>query len=255
MGPVNKKLLALREEFQEKIDQWHLERKGRVIDPVEYKGFLQDIGYLLPEPDSVAISTTKVDDEIAQLAGPQLVVPVMNARYALNAANARWGSLYDAFYGTDIIPESPGKEKGTSYNPARGELVVARVAEVLDNIVPLAQGSHSDVVAYGIGTSDDGQRQLRAILQEGGNTPLADPQQFIGFVGEPEPSSILLVHNGLHLDILIDPSHPVGAVHPAGVKDVEIESAMTTIQDCEDSVAAVDAEDKCVVYGLSLIHI
>ena len=249
LGPVNKKLLALREEFQEKIDQWHLERKGRVIDPVEYKGFLQDIGYLLPEPDSVAISTTKVDDEIAQLAGPQLVVPVMNARYALTAANARWGSLYDAFYGTDIIPESPGKEKGTSYNPARGELVVARVAEVLDDIVPLAQGSHSDVVAYGIGTSDDGQRQLRAILQEGGNTPLANPQQFIGFVGEPEPSSILLAHNGLHLDILIDPSHPVGAVHPAGVKDVEIESAITTIQDCEDSVAAVDAEDKCVVYG------
>ena len=249
LGPVNKKLLAVRDELQQQIDRWHLERKGRSVDAVEYKAFLQDIGYLLPEPDSVTITTTKVDAEIATIAGPQLVVPVMNARYALNAANARWGSLYDAFYGTDIIPESPGREKGSSYNPARGELVVARVAEVLDAMVPLAQGSHSDVVTYGIGAGEDGSRQLRAILQDGGNTPLADPEQFVGFVGEPEPTSILLGHNGLHLDILIDPNHPVGAVHPAGVKDVEIESAITTIQDCEDSVAAVDAEDKCIVYG------
>tara|TARA_B100001057_G_scaffold500976_1_gene619392 strand:+ start:2003 stop:4207 length:2205 start_codon:yes stop_codon:yes gene_type:complete len=249
LGPVNKKLLAVRDELQQQIDRWHLERKGRSVDAVEYKAFLQDIGYLLPEPDSVTITTTKVDAEIATIAGPQLVVPVMNARYALNAANARWGSLYDAFYGTDIIPESPGREKGSSYNPARGELVVARVAEVLDAMVPLAQGSHSDVVTYGIGAGEDGSRQLRAILQDGGNTPLADPEQFVGFVGEPEPTSILLEHNGLHLDILIDPNHPVGAVHPAGVKDVEIESAITTIQDCEDSVAAVDAEDKCIVYG------
>jgi len=249
LGPVNKKVLAVRDELQQQIDRWHLERKGRSVDAVEYKAFLQDIGYLLPEPDSVTITTTKVDAEIATIAGPQLVVPVMNARYALNAANARWGSLYDAFYGTDIIPESPGREKGSSYNPARGELVVARVAEVLDAMVPLAQGSHSDVVTYGIGAGEDGSRQLRAILQDGGNTPLADPEQFVGFVGEPEPTSILLEHNGLHLDILIDPNHPVGAVHPAGVKDVEIESAITTIQDCEDSVAAVDAEDKCIVYG------
>ena len=249
LGPVNKKLLSVRDELQQQIDRWHLERKGRSVDAVEYKAFLQDIGYLLPEPDSVTITTTKVDAEIATIAGPQLVVPVMNARYALNAANARWGSLYDAFYGTDIIPESPGREKGSSYNPARGELVVARVAEVLDAMVPLAQGSHSDVVTYGIGAGEDGSRQLRAILQDGGNTPLADPEQFVGFVGEPEPTSILLEHNGLHLDILIDPNHPVGAVHPAGVKDVEIESAITTIQDCEDSVAAVDAEDKCIVYG------
>lgn len=249
LGPVNKKLLAVRDELQQQIDRWHLERKGRSVDAAEYKAFLQDIGYLLPEPDSVTITTTKVDAEIATIAGPQLVVPVMNARYALNAANARWGSLYDAFYGTDIIPESPGREKGSSYNPARGELVVARVAEVLDAMVPLAQGSHSDVVTYGIGAGEDGSRQLRAILQDGGNTPLADPEQFVGFVGEPEPTSILLEHNGLHLDILIDPNHPVGAVHPAGVKDVEIESAITTIQDCEDSVAAVDAEDKCIVYG------
>ena len=170
--------------------------QGQAIDAGEYKSVpVRHWLPALPEPDSVTITTTKVDDEIAKIAGPQLVVPVMNARYALNAANARWGSLYDAFYGTDIIPESPGKGKGTSYNPARGELVVARVAEVLDAMVPLAQGSHSDVVAYGIGASDDGQRQLRAILQDGGNTPLADPKQFVGFVGEPEPSSILLVHN------------------------------------------------------------
>ena len=249
LGPVNKKLLALRDEFQSQLDEWHLQRKGQVIDAVEYKAFLQDIGYLLPEPESVTITTKNVDAEIASIAGPQLVVPVMNARYALNAANARWGSLYDAFYGTDIIPETPGKEKGSSYNPARGELVVARVAEVLDEMVPLANGSHSDVVAYGIGEDSNGQHQLRMILQDGGNIALADPEQFVGFVGESEPSSILLQHNGLHLDILIDPEHPVGAVHPAGVKDVEIESAITTIQDCEDSVAAVDAEDKCVVYG------
>jgi malate synthase len=249
LGPVNKKLLALRDEFQAQIDAWHLERKGKTLDEVEYKAFLQEIGYLLPEPDAVTITTKNVDAEIATIAGPQLVVPVMNARYALNAANARWGSLYDAFYGTDIIPESPGKEKGSSYNPARGELVVARVAQVLDEMVPLAHGSHSDVAAYGIGESEGGHRQLRAILQDGGNTTLANPEQFVGFVGEPEPSSILLQHNGLHLDILIDANHPVGAVHPAGVKDVDIESAITTIQDCEDSVAAVDAEDKCVVYG------
>ena len=242
-------MLALRDEFQQQVDEWHLQRKGQAIDAAEYKTFLQDIGYLLPEPDAVTITTKNVDAEIASIAGPQLVVPVMNARYALNAANARWGSLYDAFYGTDIIPETPGKEKGSSYNPARGELVVARVAQVLDEMVPLANGSHSDVVAYGIGESSDGQRQLRMVLQDGGNTALAQPEQFVGFVGESEPSSILLQHNGLHLDILIDPEHPVGAVHPAGVKDVEIESAITTIQDCEDSVAAVDAQDKCVVYG------
>ena len=249
LGPVNKKLLALRDEFQAQLDAWHLERKGKTLDEIEYKAFLQEIGYLLPEPDAVTITTKNVDAEIATIAGPQLVVPVMNARYALNAANARWGSLYDAFYGTDIIPESPGKEKGSSYNPARGELVVARVAQVLDEMVPLAHGSHNDVAAYGIGESEGGHRQLRTILQDGGNTTLANPEQFVGFVGEPEPSSILLQHNGLHLDILIDANHPVGAVHPAGVKDVDIESAITTIQDCEDSVAAVDAEDKCVVYG------
>ena len=249
LGPVNKQLLKVRDEMQEKLDAWHLARKGQVFDEAEYKEFLQAIGYLLPEPEGVKIDVANVDVEIASIAGPQLVVPVMNARYALNAANARWGSLYDAFYGTDIIPETPGNEKGKSYNPARGELVVAKVAEVLDQLVPLQGASHSDVSAYGIGADAQGIRHLRCILADGGNTALVDPNQFIGFINEENPSSLLLAHNGLHLDILIDANDPVGAVHPAGVKDVAIESAITTIQDCEDSVAAVDAEDKCVVYG------
>jgi malate synthase len=247
--PVNRALLARREELQRQIDEWHLARKGQQIDPAEYTAFLKEIGYLLDEPAPFTVTTKNVDAEIARIAGPQLVVPVMNARFSLNAANARWGSLYDAFYGTDVIPESPGREKGTSYNPARGELVVAKAAEFLDATVPLEGASHTDVVAYGIGADGNGVRQLRAVLDNGGNTGLADPGQFVGFVDEDDPSSILLVHNGLHVDILIDRDHPVGAVHPAGVKDVVLESAVTTIQDCEDSVAAVDAEDKCVVYG------
>jgi len=248
LGPVNRELLAVRERMQKQVDDWHLARKGAQIDEAQYKAFLQSIGYLLPEPDDFSINVSNVDAEIATLSGPQLVVPVMNARYALNAANARWGSLYDAFYGTDIIPEEPGREKGSSYNPARGELVVARVAQVLDEVTPLAHGSHGDVVSYGIGMDASGVAHLRCILSDGGNTALKDESQFVGFVGE-EPSSILLQHNGLHLDILIDREDPVGAVNPAGVKDVMAESALTTIQDCEDSVAAVDAEDKCVVYG------
>jgi malate synthase len=246
--PKNRALLARRDDLQARIDAWHLQRRGRALDPTEYKVFLQEIGYLLPEPEAFTITTANVDDEIARIAGPQLVVPVMNARYALNAANARWGSLYDALYGTDILPEEPGREKGRSYNPARGELVVARAAQFLDDAVPLAGASHRDVVAYGIGEGDGG-RQLRAILDDGGNTGLADPDQFVGFVGEHDPSVVLLRNNGLHVEIQIDPRHPVGAVHPAGVKDVVLESAITTIQDCEDSVAAVDAADKCVVYG------
>ena len=246
--PKNRALLARRDEIQELIDAWHLERKGKSIDAAEYKAFLEKIGYLLPEPADFSIATDNVDDEIARIAGPQLVVPVMNARYALNAANARWGSLYDALYGTDILPEEPGREKGTSYNPARGELVVGRAAQFLDETVPLDGASHADVVAYGIG-SGNGGHQLRAILANGSNTGLADPDQFAGFVGEDDPSAVLLKNNGLHVEIQIDRSHPVGAAHAAGVKDVVLEAAVTTIQDCEDSVAAVDAADKCVVYG------
>ena len=248
LGPRNRALLARRDELQATIDAWHLARKGQALDPAEYKAFLQEIGYLLPEPEPFTISTTNVDEEIARVAGPQLVVPVMNARFALNAANARWGSLYDAFYGTDIIAEEPGREKGTSYNPARGELVVALAAKFLDDTTPLDGASHADVVAYGIG-GGAGDRQLRAVLADGGNTGLVDPGQFAGFVDEEDPNIILLKNNGLYLEIQIDRNDPVGAAHPAGVKDVVLEAALTTIQDCEDSVAAVDAEDKCLVYG------
>ncbi len=252
LGPRNRALLEKRETLQAQIDQWHLERQGRLLDAAEYKAFLQEIGYLVPPPSDFTIETKNVDPEIATLAGPQLVVPVMNARYALNAANARWGSLYDALYGTDVLPEAPGREKSNSYNPARGEVVIERAAEFLDEAVPLDGASHKDVRLYGIGVGAGGN-QLRAVLADGGNTGLKEPTQFRGHVGEGagngEPSVVLLRRNGLHIEIQIDPSHAVGAAHPAGVKDVVLESAVTTIQDCEDSVAAVDAEDKCLVYG------
>jgi malate synthase len=246
--PKNKALLAKRDELQAQVDAWHQDRAGQGIDAAEYKAFLTEIGYLVPEPPAFKISTSNVDDEIARIAGPQLVVPVMNARYALNAANARWGSLYDAFYGTDILPESPGREKGSSYNPARGELVVAEAAKVLDDVTPLASGSHADAAGYLLG--DGATPELRVLLADGGNTGLKAPAQFVGYrASDNELTNVLLQHNGLHLDIQIDRDHPVGSAHAAGVKDVLMESAMTTIQDCEDSVAAVDAEDKCVVYG------
>ena len=248
LTPKNRALLAKREELQAKIDAWHLARRGQVHDAAEYKEFLYEIGYLVREGGDFEIATANVDAEIATIAGPQLVVPVMNARFALNAANARWGSLYDALYGTDIIPESPGREKGSSYNPARGELVIAQAAERLDAIAPLDGASHADVTAYEI-TGTDGNYGLRAQV-DGGWKTLAEPAQFAGFSGAApgEPASVLLRHNGLHLEIQIDRKHDVGAAHAAGVKDVLLESAVTTIQDCEDSVAAVDAEDKTAVY-------
>ena len=248
LTPKNRALLATRDALQEKIDAWHLARKGRAHDPDAYKAFLTEIGYIVPEGGDFEIETANVDPEIASLAGPQLVVPVMNARYALNAANARWGSLYDAFYGTDIIDETPGREKGDSYNPARGELVVHRTAQVLDEIVPLAAGSHADVSSYRVDASK-GSSALGITLSSGDRTGLADPSQFAGFAGDGEPSVVLLRHNDLHIEIQIDRNHDVGAAHPAGVKDVVFESALTVIQDCEDSVAAVDAEDKTLVYG------
>jgi len=248
--PGNQILLEQRDTLQRRIDEYHLARRGQPLDAAEYKAFLQEIGYLVPEPAPFTITTGNIDDEIARIAGPQLVVPLMNARYALNAANARWGSLYDAFYGTDVLPEEPGREKGSSYNPARGELVIARAAAFLDQTVPLDGASHGDVRAYVLGDADGGgARQLRVILENGGNTGLADPAQFAGYQGDDPLTSVLLTHNGLHIDIQIDPTDPVGRDHPAGVKDVVLESAITTIQDCEDSVAAVDAEDKCLVYG------
>ena len=248
LTPRNRALLAKRDELQAKIDAWHLERRGQRHDPESYKAFLAEIGYLVPEGDDFEITTANVDAEIANTAGPQLVVPVMNARFALNAANARWGSLYDAFYGTDIISESPGREKGTSYNPARGELVIERAAQELDAVVPLDGASHAEVTGYEI-VADGGGYALRGTTKAGTAT-LADAGQFVGFVGEGagEPAAVLLRHNGLHVEIQIDRTHNVGAAHPAGVKDVVLESAITTIQDCEDSVAAVDAEDKTLVY-------
>ena len=248
LGPRNRALLDKREALQAQIDRWHLQRKGQPLDALAYKAFLQEIGYLAPPPPDFTIETADVDPEIATLAGPQLVVPVMNARYALNAANARWGSLYDALYGTDVLPETPGREKGDSYNPARGEVVVERAAEFLDEAVPLDGASHQDVSLYAVGAGAEGN-QLRAVLADGGNTGLAAPSQFCGHAGEATaPSALLLRNNGLHIEIQIDPAHPVGAAHAAGVKDILLESAVTTIQDCEDSVAAVDAEDKCLVY-------
>ncbi len=248
LTPKNRALLSRRDELQAKIDAWHRERRGQRHDPAAYKAFLSEIGYLVPEGGPFEIATANVDDEIAHTAGPQLVVPVMNARFALNAANARWGSLYDAFYGTDIIPESPGREKGTSYNPARGERVIERAARELDAVVPLDGASHGDATAYQVVDDADG-RDLR-VATHGSEVGLADPAQFVGFAGDApgEPSAVVLRHNGLHIEIQIDRTHDVGAAHPAGVKDVLLESAVTTIQDCEDSVAAVDAEDKTLVY-------
>ena len=248
LTPTNRKLLAKRDALQAQIDAWHLQRRGKIHDPAAYKAFLSDIGYLTSEGGDFEIATANVDAEIATTAGPQLVVPVMNARFALNAANARWGSLYDALYGTDIIAESPGREKGGSYNPARGELVIERAAKELDAIVPLVGASHADVTAYEVVAANDGFG-LRAATGETATT-LRQPSQFAGFTGDApgEPSAVLLRHNGLHIEIQIDRAHDVGATHQAGVKDVLLESALTTIQDCEDSVAAVDANDKTAVY-------
>lgn len=249
LGPRNRDLLKKRDEIQAKIDAWHLERRDVARDPIAYKEFLTEIGYLLPEGEDFYITTTNVDAEIARVAGPQLVVPVMNARYALNAANARWGSLYDALYGTDVIDETKGKEKTKDYNPKRGAAVVAYAADFLDHAAPLANGSHADVTQYEIRDNGAGWWAVQATLADGTETALTHPSQFIGYNEKDGAlTDILLRNHGLHIEIRIDPTHPIGKEHPAGVADVVMESAMTTIQDCEDSVAAVDAEDKVLVY-------
>ena len=249
LGPGNRALLQTRDCIQEKMDRWYRERKARPIDREEYRAFLADIGYLVPEGDHFELTTARVDSEIANVAGPQLVVPVDNARYALNAANARWGSLYDALYGTDVIPEEPGAEKGDSYNPVRGARVIEAAEAFLDDAAGLASGRWSEATRFALEDAD-GTRRLVVALRSGAEVGLADPEQFVGYrKDEGELSSVLLVNNGLHVEIRIDRNHPVGAAHPAGVRDVLLEAAVTTIQDCEDSVSAVDAEDKARVYA------
>ena len=244
LAPRNRELLEKREQLQAQIDEWHRGRKGQAFNLEEYKAFLTDIGYLLPVGEDFEVTTSNVDPEMATMAGPQLVVPVMNARFALNAANARWGSLYDALYGTDAISEEGGAEKGQGYNPARGAKVIAFARDFLNEAAPLASSDHTEATLYAV---KDGA--LVVTLKDGSETGLANADQFVGYTGNTEaPESVLLVNNGMHFEIQIDRTHQIGSVDAAGVKDIVMESALTTIMDCEDSVAAVDADDKVVVY-------
>lgn len=244
LTPQNQALLNIRDELQAQIDKWHRHHVLDTFDPDAYRQLLTDIGYLQPEPDDFTITTSGVDDEITTTAGPQLVVPILNARFALNAANARWGSLYDALYGTDVIPEDDGAEKGSSYNKVRGDKVIAYARNFLDQSVPLASGSWADATGLSI---VDGQLQIALDAE---STGLASPEKFVGYTGELGASSwsVLLVNHGLHIEILIDPQSEVGATDRAGIKDVILESAITTIMDFEDSVTAVDADDKVLGY-------
>lgn len=246
LAPRNRELLSVRDDLQAKIDQWHRDHPATAgdLDFDAYKGFLTEIGYLVDPPADFQIGSENVDREIAETAGPQLVVPILNARFALNASNARWGSLYDALYGTDAIPETDGAEKGSSYNRVRGDKVIAYAKDFLDNAVPLEQCSYTDVTKFAVA-----DQALQVTLADGTTSTLADPSAFAGYRGEAAaPTSILLRNNGLYLDIEIDPSSPIGQTDPAGVKDVVVESAITTIMDFEDSVAAVDADDKVLGY-------
>ncbi len=244
LAPRNRELLDKREDLQRRIDAWYRENRDEPIDLPEYKAMLREIGYLAPEGGDFSVTTADVDPEISTVAGPQLVVPLTNARYALNAANARWGSLYDAFYGTDAIPEDGGCERGAEYNPVRGARVIARCRAFLDAAAPLAGGSHADAASYAVAHG-----ALRVTLKDGSAAGLADPAQFAGYRGAAgEPSAVLLRNHGLHVEIAIDRGHPVGRADDAGVKDVVLEAATTTIMDLEDSVACVDAEDKVAAY-------
>jgi malate synthase len=245
LAPKNAALLAERDRLQTEIDAWHRANPGPIRKPAAYRKFLQKIGYLVPVPKNVKATAKNVDDELAKQAGPQLVVPITNARYALNAANSRWGSLYDALYGTDALPETGGAERGRGYNPVRGAKVIAYARHVLDRTAPLARGSHVDSTAYRV---EGGA--LVVALNDGSTTALAKPAQFVGYQGDAAaPSSVLLQHHGLHLDLQIDRTTAIGATDAAGVHDLVIEAALSTILDLEDSVAVVDAEDKVLAYG------
>ena len=243
-SPKNKELLAKREDIQSKIDHWHLQRKGFEHDHAEYKKFLEDIGYIATRSPDFSINTDNVDPEIKSIAGPQLVVPVMNARFALNAANARWGSLYDALYGTDVISEDDGAQREGGYNPVRGDKVIAFAKNFLDETIPLEEGSYKDVLGF-----DFVDGNIYALLAEGNKAQLKDPKKYVGYSNYGDNSyGLLFINNNLHFEIQVDPSHPIGGSDKAGIKDILMESAITTIQDCEDSVAAVDGEDKTAVY-------
>jgi malate synthase len=245
LAPKNRALLAKREDLQAKIDAYHTERAGQPHNAVEYKAFLQEIGYLLPEGEDFSATTVNVEPEIAQMAGPQLVVPIMNARFALNASNARWGSLYDALYGTKAISEEGGATKGPGYNQVRGDKVIAYARDFLNDAAPLAAGDHADSTKYAI---VDGA--LQVTLKDGSTTGLKDADKLQGFVGDAAaPTGILLKNNGLRFEIQFDAESPIGSTDAAGMKDIVMESALTTIMDCEDSVACVDAQDKVVTYG------
>jgi malate synthase len=247
LTPVNRDLLGIRDELQQQIDAWHQERHGRDWDGEEYLSFLREIGYLKEEGEPFSIATSNVDTEISSVAGPQLVVPLSNARFALNAANARWGSLYDALYGSDVIAESDGRHRGNDYNPLRGDAVIRYATQFLDRAIPLKNASHADVANYRVETVWR-KAECIATLKDGTEDKLRNSWQFIAYSGREAKRSLLFQNNGLHIEIQIDPEHPVGRVAAANVSDVVLEAAVTTIQDCEDSVAAVDASDKVNVY-------